>query len=88
MQNIKNFLQVMYDACCMRKTKMFPKLFITFLLTAAAAVVVATALTGCMSVHVENLALKDHSSLTVTMPKTITITTNTDAQIPATALGL
>jgi hypothetical protein len=43
-------------------------------------------LVGCMTVNVEHVTLTDHSTMNVSQPKTVT--TTTDASIPAGALGL
>lgn len=41
---------------------------------------------GCMTVNIDHVVLTDHSNITVSQPKTVT--TTTDASIPAGALGL
>lgn len=43
-------------------------------------------LAGCMTVQIDHVVLTDHSNITVSQPKTVT--TTTDASIPAGALGL
>ena len=55
-------------------------------LVLAAALAVLLGLGGCMTVNIDHVTLTDHSSMTVNNPKTVT--TTTDASIPAGALGL